>query len=50
MTAEKPETTVQRTAATVEVLGNAQLQRQRQRQRVVELTDLHSVLLDTQVL
>ena len=46
VTAEKRETTVQRTAATVEVLGNAQLQRQ----RVVELSDLNSVLLDTQVL
>ena len=46
VTAEKRETTVQRTPATVEVLGNAQLQRQ----RVVELTDLNSVLLDTQVL
>ncbi len=45
VTAERRESTVQRTAATVDVVGNAQLQRQ----RIVEFTDLNSVLLDTQI-
>ncbi len=45
VTAERRESTVQRTAATVDVVGNAQLQRQ----RIVQLTDLNSVLLDTQI-
>ena len=45
VTAERRESTVQRTAATVDVVGSAQLQRQ----RIVEFTDLNSVLLDTQI-
>ena len=45
VTAEKRETTVQRTAATVEVVGASTLQQQ----RVVSLTDLNSVLNNTQI-
>jgi iron complex outermembrane receptor protein len=46
VTAERFESTVQRTSATVEVLPSAQLDRQ----RITQLTDLNSVLLTTQVL
>jgi iron complex outermembrane receptor protein len=46
VTAERRESTVQRTAATIEVLSSVQLDRQ----RVTQLTDLNSVLLTTQIL
>ena len=46
VTAERRETNLQRTAAALEVLGAPALQRQ----RVVEFTDLNSVLNNTQIL
>ncbi len=45
VTAERRETTVQHTAATIEVVGSATLQQQ----RVVNLSDLNSVLNNTQI-
>jgi iron complex outermembrane receptor protein len=46
VTAEKVESTVQRTAATISVVDSAALSRQ----QIVEIKDLNSVLLDTQIL
>ncbi len=45
VTAERRETTVQRTPATIEVVGAATLDRQ----RIVNFSDLNSVLNDTQI-